>query len=129
MRMETLGRARLYRMNDRLQQLSSRLARQNVAWRANAARERLTAIDGRLARAAQERLRMGLQQQTGLARQLRALSPLAVLRRGYALVYDEHGRLVKETESLAEGQTIVTRLARGRVHSRVSEIEPETGEL
>ncbi len=126
MRMETHWRGRLYRTNDRLQQLSARLARQNVAWQTSAARERLLAIDARLARAAGQRLRAGREQQAGLTRQLRALSPLAVLSRGYALVYDERGGLVKETESLAEGQTIVTRLARGRVRSRVSEIEQDT---
>jgi hypothetical protein len=41
-------------------------------------------------------------------------------------VYDDHGALIKDTESVTEGQSIVTRLARGRIRSRVSEVERET---
>ena len=89
------------------------------------ARERLASLQARITRAQRDRLRTLRERQAGLARHLTALSPLAVLNRGYALVYDDHGALVKDTESVAEGQSIVTRLARGRIHSRVSEIERE----
>ncbi len=54
---------------------------------------------------------------------LEALSPLAVLNRGYALVFDGNGRLVKDAERLRAGDEIAARLARGRVKARVSEVE------
>jgi hypothetical protein len=33
--------------------------------------------------------------------------------------------LIKNTETITEGQSIVTRLARGRIRSRVSHVEKE----
>lgn len=55
---------------------------------------------------------------------LEALSPLAVLARGYAVVYREAGGVVADASSLERGQPLTTRLARGRFTSRVEEIEP-----
>lgn len=115
--------------SERLQQLSARLARQDVARRMGVARERLSAFDARLTRAAHARMQTGHERQAALARQLAMLSPLAVLNRGYALVYDEAGRLIKSTESVREGQDLVTRVARGRIRSRVSRVEEHSREL
>ena len=49
-----------------------------------------------------------------------------MLSRGYALVYDDRGVLIKDTENITEGQSIVTRLARGRIRSRVSQVEKDS---
>jgi exodeoxyribonuclease VII large subunit len=46
---------------------------------------------------------------------LQALSPVAILERGYALVFDAEGNLVKDANRLKVGQEIEARLARGRV--------------
>lgn len=54
---------------------------------------------------------------------LKALSPVAILNRGYALVFDANGQLVKDAERLQTGQEISARLARGRVRARVTDIE------
>jgi hypothetical protein len=42
------------------------------------------------------------------------------------LVYDERGMLIKDTENIAQGQSIVARLARGRIRSRVTAVEKDT---
>ena len=55
---------------------------------------------------------------------LEALSPLAILNRGYALVFDANGQLVKDATRLASGEELSARLARGRVRARVTETEP-----
>ena len=55
---------------------------------------------------------------------LDALSPLAILNRGYALVFDANGQLVKDATRLAAGEELSARLARGRVRARVTETEP-----
>ncbi|HTV14580.1 MAG TPA: exodeoxyribonuclease VII large subunit [Acidobacteriaceae bacterium] len=127
-RLESEWRAYCRTATDRLRRLDDRLAAQDVAARAGVARERLTAIDNRMAMAAQAYLRARMEHQAGLERQLRALSPLAVLDRGYALVYGDEGTLLKSTMSLAEGQAIHIRLAQGRVRGRISEIEEESTE-
>jgi exodeoxyribonuclease VII large subunit len=124
--MESQWGARHRSLIDKLQQLSARLLSQDVASRTALARERLASLQPRITRAQRDRLRALHEREAGLARHLTALSPLAVLSRGYALVYDDHGALIKDTESVTEGQSIVTRLARGRIRSRVSKVERET---
>lgn len=125
LRAESLWRAQHRVRAGRLQQLLDRLLRQDVSRRAGVARERLNTLEARLARAQMDCLRAGRQRAASLSRQLAALSPLAVLSRGYALVYDEAGTLIKNSQDVMEGQPILTRLAQGRIRSRVSQIERE----
>ncbi len=51
---------------------------------------------------------------------LGSLSPLAILERGYALVFDSHGNLLKNTDTLHPGDEIQARLAHGEFRARVS---------
>lgn len=125
MRLESAVRTRHRSLADRLRQATERLMRQDVAWRAGVARERLAALDARMAGAQREQLRRRREQEASLSRELAAMSPLAVLNRGYALVYDEQGLLIRSADNVREGQTMMTRLARGRISSRVIEIERE----
>ena len=50
---------------------------------------------------------------------LEALSPVAILNRGYALVFDAQGQLVKDASRVKSGEEVSARLARGRVRARV----------
>ncbi|HEX3662038.1 MAG TPA: exodeoxyribonuclease VII large subunit [Acidobacteriaceae bacterium] len=125
LRMELLWRGGHRAASERWQQLAARLQRQDIGWRTVAARARLGALEDGMSRRVRERLRSCREQEAGLTRQLGALSPLAVLGRGYALVYDHQGGLIKESEAVTEGQSITTRLARGRIQSRVSRVERE----
>ena len=59
---------------------------------------------------------------------LEALSPLAILNRGYALVFDAQGELVKDAERVRVNEEVFARLARGRIRARVSATEPEPPE-
>ncbi|MDR1322063.1 MAG: exodeoxyribonuclease VII large subunit [Gracilibacteraceae bacterium] len=54
-----------------------------------------------------------------LGARLQALSPLAVLGRGYGLVYGESGALITETKAARAGQAIQVRLKDGRLDCRV----------
>jgi exodeoxyribonuclease VII large subunit len=51
---------------------------------------------------------------------LNLLSPLAVLNRGYALVFSLDGQLIKNAHNVEEGDILTTRLANGTVTSRVT---------
>jgi exodeoxyribonuclease VII large subunit len=63
-------------------------------------------------------------QQLGLAAaSLDALSPLAVLQRGYAIAQDAEGKLLRDAESVAVGDAIKVRLAKGRLTTRVESVE------
>jgi exodeoxyribonuclease VII large subunit len=87
-------------------------------------RQQLDAQTANLAAATRARLLAG---RTTIDRQnarLQALSPVAILNRGYALVFDANNQLVKDAEQLKTGEAISARLARGRVRARVTATEP-----
>ena len=54
-----------------------------------------------------------------LGTQLESLSPTAILERGYALVFDASGKLVKDAGSVEVGEEISARLARGEIRAVV----------
>ncbi len=56
---------------------------------------------------------------SGLARLLHALSPLAVIGRGYAAAFDEEGRLVQDASDVSPGDALSLALRRGGVDCRV----------
>ena len=66
----------------------------------------------------QARNRLGL-----AATSLDALSPLSVLQRGYAIVQDQKGKLLRDAQSASVGETIRVRLAKGRLEARVEGID------
>jgi len=51
---------------------------------------------------------------------LESLSPLAILERGYALVFDSGGKLLKDPRGLSLGEEISARLAHGEIHAAVT---------
>ena len=50
---------------------------------------------------------------------LQALSPVAILERGYALVFDASGKLLKDAKKVKTGDEISARLAKGTVRATV----------
>jgi len=54
---------------------------------------------------------------------LQSLSPLAILDRGYALVFDANGRLVKHADAVKIGDEISARLAHGQIQAAVTKKE------
>lgn len=109
----------------RLQAMMALILRNDVARQIALTRERLENFSARLMRAqvaANQGRRTRLE---SLERQLASLSPLAVLNRGYALVYDQTGALLKSAVGVSAGQLLSTRLARGTVESRVTKTKQE----
>jgi len=51
---------------------------------------------------------------------LESLSPLAILERGYALVFDSEGKLLKDVRGVEVGDQISARLAHGEIHAAVT---------
>ena len=54
-----------------------------------------------------------------LERELKALSPGAILDRGYALVFDHSGKLIKDSSQVEPGDTVSARLAKGKIVAKV----------
>jgi exodeoxyribonuclease VII large subunit len=54
---------------------------------------------------------------------LESLSPLAILDRGYALIFDARGKLLKDVRRVEVGEEISARLAHGQIHGVVTKKE------
>ena len=59
--------------------------------------------------------------------QLHALSPLAILERGYSISFSKDGKPLKDIRPLKKGDEIQTRLSNGMVRSQVTSIEKVKG--
>jgi exodeoxyribonuclease VII large subunit len=59
----------------------------------------------------------------GMAGKLHALSPLATLARGYAVLTDGEGSPVTTVERLEPGDVLVARLKDGRIRTSVEQTE------
>lgn len=66
-----------------------------------------------------QHLRQGAERLRTLARTLNALNPLATLDRGYAIVFDAHGNVVRKPDTLSKGDLVQVRLADGQFDARV----------
>jgi exodeoxyribonuclease VII large subunit len=103
----------------RLQKLEARLLRQDVSQRMRVVRERLAVLDERIGRAQHERLLRLEARHANAKVRLESLSPLAVLNRGYALVFDQAGALIRDAASAPDGSLISTRFAQSTLTSQV----------
>ncbi|MGD0415308.1 MAG: exodeoxyribonuclease VII large subunit [Terriglobales bacterium] len=122
-RLEKAERQLLERCHRRSENVTAAVRHYDARRRLAAVRQRLEAQVANLAAATHTRL---LESRGALDRQtasLEALSPVAILNRGYALVFDAKGRLVKDAARLKAGDEVSARLARGRVRARVTGTE------
>jgi exodeoxyribonuclease VII large subunit len=126
-RLERGQRQILERWRRRWEVASAAVRHYDARRRLTAVRQRMDATTARLAAAARAVLRKNGAVLDRQVASLEALSPLAILNRGYALVFDANGQLVKDAVQLQTGDEISARLARGRVRARVSGREPESG--
>ncbi len=114
---------RLARSRQQLAYLASRLA---AAARQRAQRERSSLVELRWrlaqARPAVDRLRSRL---AGLATAVAALSPQATLARGYAVVRDDAGRVVRDSAQLHPDSHLSLRFAKGGSEAVVTRIIPD----
>ncbi len=125
-RLEKAERQLLERCHRRCEAVTAAVRHYDARRRLAGVKQRLEALVGNLAAATHTRL---LENRGALDRSrasLEALSPVAILNRGYALVFDAKGQLVKDAGLLAAGDEVSARLARGRIRARVT--ANETGE-
>lgn len=62
----------------------------------------------------------------GLAGRLELLNPVRTIARGFAVLEDAEGRIVRSTREVRPGDVIAARLADGVVRGRVEGVEPQT---
>jgi exodeoxyribonuclease VII large subunit len=118
-RMETAERRVIEQQRRRWETAAGAIRHYDVRRRLAAMRQQLesrTAALGASFRTLLMRRRGRLEQ---LAGELGALSPVAILERGYALVFDSAGKLVKDSEQVQAGEEIRARVARGEIKAVV----------
>ena len=79
--------------------------RLDAAWTRNAERRRLHVAE--------------------LARALNAVSPLDVLKRGYAILFDESGRVLRSAQGASAGDSVRARLADGELALKIEHIDTQ----
>ena len=126
LRLERLLKERAARTRRRLDAAACRLSPAGTAARAAGARVRLALAGAGLEAAARARQDDARGRLAVAAASLDALSPLAVLGRGYALAEDERGEILRKSSAAREGERVRVRLAEGALRCRVEEVEGET---
>ncbi|MGB6932884.1 MAG: exodeoxyribonuclease VII large subunit [Acidobacteriaceae bacterium] len=124
-RLETSWQKGFATIARRVDTAQANLMRQDVRRQMKLHVERLRSLDiglGRAWHASTERYRT---RSSRAADRLEALSPLAVLDRGYALVYDHSGTLVKTARSLHPGDPLHMRFAQGHADATVVDATQE----
>jgi exodeoxyribonuclease VII large subunit len=97
----------------------SRLWQASPLARVRAAAVRQAALGVRLQAAGLESVRRARERLLPLVRTLNAVSPLATLERGYAIVSNERGEILRDAADAAAGTIVEAQLARGRIRAKV----------
>lgn len=134
-RTDELDYASREQVRRRLLGAERRLQMADAALRALDPRRRLAAQQARLAQlhaAAERCMHLRLARQGGRLGSLHAelghLSPLRVLERGYAIVQNEEGKLLRRASETEAGAHLMVRLHEGRLRVDVESVEVESSE-
>jgi exodeoxyribonuclease VII large subunit len=121
------GRMAIRGLIDReLHQIESLLSRPSLADPRTGLDERRTEIGGyrdRVRRTLRHRLDRGDDDLVHQIARIRALSPLATLRRGYAVLSDAEGQALSSVATLEPGQDIHIRVADGRIGATTTKVD------
>ncbi len=117
-------RRRLERDHRRWAELDARLRRKDLRLELAALRHRLEKAETAMGENLKLRLAAARGRLDPLAAQLAQLSPLAVLERGYAIVQNREGRVIKEAVQAPAGTDLAVRLWKGRLGVKVTESDP-----
>ncbi len=115
--------ARITALRLRLAAFSPKSAKAQLENRLNRFRMQLDGLQGSIQRSMDAILSQRRAKAQVLEHKIRALSPLAVLERGYSIVTDEAGKVIKSSGDLSVDQGIGIRFAHGTAKANVKEVE------
>jgi exodeoxyribonuclease VII large subunit len=118
-------RQQIAQLHARLVTDTSHLHRCSPVLRLAVARSRLEHTRSQLAAAIRAKLETARARHALVARTLDAVSPLATLNRGYAIVTDDRGNVLTAASQVTIGAEIEARLARGSVTARIHAVEED----
>jgi exodeoxyribonuclease VII large subunit len=107
---------------ERINKLSALLQERHPQFKVRLSREKLDVGQARLSRAVQHNQQSTIARLDAMARQLEAVSPLAVLRRGYTITMRKKDSVpLRSAQDLKAGDKIITRFADGQTQSTVED--------
>ncbi|WP_227368959.1 exodeoxyribonuclease VII large subunit [Halomonas sp. M20] len=118
-RLQRAMQQRLAQARQRQEMARRSLTRFDPAQQIAESRRRLEQASRRLNSALPRRLEVERNRLNALMRELNAVSPLAVLGRGYAIIENSEGSVVKRAEDTRPGERLSARLAQGRLSVEV----------
>jgi exodeoxyribonuclease VII large subunit len=125
-RLQRILRHSLASRRSHVLQLRAHLRQHSPALRVSAAQGRLAVARSALQAALKTRFEHLGKRLAVAVGTLDAISPLATLQRGYAIVSDERDHVITTSTSVQIGNVIRARLAQGEIHARVESVR--TGE-
>jgi exodeoxyribonuclease VII large subunit len=117
---------RLRAAQEHLTKITHRLDRANPQTRLPRHRDRLANLHFRLIAAVKSRLAASAQKLTGTENHLAAISPAAVLQRGYSITTDKSGTIIRNASQVQRGDLLTTQLAEGQITSTVGKPKQST---
>jgi exodeoxyribonuclease VII large subunit len=122
-RAEKSERRLLEQKHRRLENTSAAIRHYDVRRILSGMRKELEARTATLNTAVRTRLQQRSSRLEQLVGQIQALSPLAILERGYALIFDSSGKLLKDAAEVSPGDEVSATLARGTFTATVRSSE------
>lgn len=123
LRLESALERRVARQRQRLDGLDHRLLRHHPGARLDRLAAHCDQLAARLRAATDQGLQRRRQRLAQATATLQAVSPLATLERGYAIVTDAAGRTVQQAAQVSVGDAVSARLAAGELRCRVVECD------
>jgi exodeoxyribonuclease VII large subunit len=105
-----------------LKETQNRLERNSPLARVNSNMQRVDELDHRLTASIQHRLQLEQTHLKGLSQRMAALSPMAVLERGYAIVTNRGGQSISKVSQVGKGEALNVQVSDGDFDVHVDEI-------
>lgn len=121
LRLRRVMQQRLGQARQRLDNLAARQKAQRPEPQLRQWQTRIEQLRQRLNRQVQQTLKQQRQQLSEAGRLLHGVSPLNTLERGYAIVHNDAGEVIRDAAQVKPGERIRTRVAAGEILSRVEE--------
>lgn len=125
-KLDSVVSGRIDALEDRLMDVSCRLSPLQIAGRISDATTRLALLTQRHQTAAADFLAAKNKSLKLCMATLDALSPLAVLNRGFSITENESGTILRSTHQTKAGEKLNIRLARGKLRAEVTATEEDS---
>jgi len=118
-----LTRYRVVDLRARVQEQALSHAFNEVKSQLSDARARFNDASSACDMAMETKVQLGRERLALAAASLDALSPLGVLQRGYAIAQDASGKPLRDAASVAQGDAVSVRLAKGKLYTQITRID------